>query len=257
MAIISKLVKILREAVTWAFAGALFGGFFAGLLAFFMVKGTGDWLAFVHATTIAGTVIAAFFGSMLVALGGTLAGILIAISYQILFSSHGQPLILLGAALILGFLAGTFFTKREIANSQPLAQAASGLVAGLIAGPLVAIIVASSGIATGHWGVSAISVSFVGLIYVFASRHVPKVFRGELALELGGPLVSGVIAMSVAFSFWVIGSTYMTMPGMDQASPFQAIVENTPMGLLGGLLGGAFGGAMLEILGFEIEEHIH
>ena len=36
---IDKLVKIFREAITWAFAGALFGGFFIGLFYFCVYLG--------------------------------------------------------------------------------------------------------------------------------------------------------------------------------------------------------------------------
>ncbi len=257
MTVINKLGKILAKAITWAFAGALYGGFFAGLLAYFHTIEFGHWTAFILSSAIAGLVIAAFFGSMLVALGGTLTGILAAISYQILLAHTEQPLILLASAFILGAVAGAFFTRREIKQSQPIAQAAAGLLAGLISGPIMALVTADMHPYTNHWGITAGSVSLVGLGYVFFSKHTPGLLRNNLSMELGGPLVSGIVAVAMASVFWLIGESSMAMPHLGQFNAYQTVLDNTPIGLLGGALGGAFGGAMLEILGIKLEEHIN
>ena len=100
MQLTEKLSAITTKSIIWAFSGALYGGFFAGLLSYFHIVQENHWLAFILASSIAGMVIAAFFGSMLVALGGTLTGILTAISYQLLLVSYDQPLILFAAAFI-------------------------------------------------------------------------------------------------------------------------------------------------------------
>lgn len=257
MTVFDKLGKIFGKAVTWAFAGALYGGFYAGLLAYFHIIEIGHWPAYILSSAVAGLVIAAFFGSMLVALGGTLTGILAAISYQILLAHTEQPLYLFAGALLLGAIAGAFFTRREIKQSQPLAQAAAGLLAGLITGPIVALLTVDIHPHSNHWGIAAGSVSLVGLGYVFLSKHIPNFLRNKLSMDLGGPLVSGIVAMAMASVFWIIGESSMAMPHLGQINIYQSILDNAPIGLLGGALGGAFGGAMLEILGIKLEEHIN
>lgn len=258
MRIIDKLGRILSKATIWAFSGALFGGFFAGVLSYLHTQqGDSGWLGYLIASAVAGTMIAAFFGSMLVALGGTLTGILTSISYQLLFPSEHQPLLLFGAAFILGLVAGGFFTRREIREAQPLAQAAAGLFAGLLSGPLLFLIIQSTGIGSTTWAVSAVSVSLVGLFYVVVIKNIPAVLRSPVALRLGGPVVAGLIAVSVAAVFWLIGESYMIIPELGQTNPYQSALDEAPLGLIGGALGGAFGGAMLELLGIQLEEHIH
>ncbi len=254
---LDKLLKILGKAIIWGFSGALFGGFFAGMLSFLLIEGLPPWLALMLACTLSGMVISAFFGSMLVALGGSLTGILTAISYQILFAGYHQPLVLLGIALAAGFVAGSFFTKREIRDSQPLAQTGTGLIAGLVSGPLLYFIVSSSSLLNNHWLVTAIAVSLVGLCYVYLIKHRLPFLSSPLALKIGGPLVSGVIAISVASVFWIIGESYLTVPELGQTSRYQGVLDAAPLGLLGGVIGGAFGGTMLEILGIRLEEHIY
>ena len=257
MSLLEKLSRTLGKAVTWAFSGALYGGFFTGLLGYLLIEhGIRDWHVYLLASAVSGTVIAAFFGSMLVALGGTLTGILTAISYQIIFSTYHQPLFLLGAAFAIGLFAGSFFTRREIHDAQPLAQAVAGLVGGLLAGPILYLAVSFWNLGRISWAVAAISVSLVGLFYVMAIKNMPAFLRQGLPEKLGGPLVSGIIAMAVASVFWLIGESYMTIPLTNQDSSYQIVLDAVPWGLLGGALGGAFGGAMLEILGIRLEEHI-
>ena len=254
---LDKLSRILGKSVIWAFSGALFGGFFAGMLNFLLIVDISPWLALILASALSGMIISAFFGSMLVALGGTLTGILTAISYQILFAGYEQPLLLLGIALVLGFIAGSFFTKREIRDSQPLAQAGAGLMAGLVSGPVLFLIVSSLSLLGNHWVVTAIAVSLVGLCYVYLIKHRLAILGSSLALEIGGPLVCGLIAVAVASVFWIIGESYLTVPELGQISRYQGVLDAAPLGLLGGIVGGAFGGAMLEILGIRLEEHIN
>lgn len=256
VSIIDKLSKTLGHAIIWAFSGALFGAFFSGTLNFLLIENSPTWFAFILASALSGMIISAYFGSMLVALGGTLAGILTAISYQILFATYHQPLLLLGISLIAGLVAGGFFTKREIRDSQPLAQTGAGFLAGLISGPLVYAITSVSPISNQGAEVAAVAVSLVGLCYVFLIKHRLSILDSAGALKIGGPLVSGLIAMAVASVFWIIGESYMTIPELGQISQYQRVLDAAPFGLLGGALGGAFGGAMLEILGIRLEEHI-
>lgn len=257
MTIIDKFSKILGKAIIWAFAGALYGGFYAGLLAYFHIIEFGHWPAFILSSSIAGLVIASFFGSMLVALGGTLTGILAAISYQILLAGTVQPWILFGSALLLGAVVGAFFTSREIKQSQPLAQASAGFLAGLATGPIMAMFTANMHPYTNHWWIAAGSVSLVGLGYVFITKHTPGFLKNRTSMKIGGPLVSGIIAMAMASVFWIIGESSLAMPHLGEVSTYQDVLDNAPLGLLGGALGGAFGGAMLELLGIQLEEHIN
>ena len=61
----------------------------------------------------------------------------------------------------------------------------------------------------------------------------------------------------MASVFWIIGESSLAMPHLGEVSTYQGVLDNAPLGLLGGALGGAFGGAMLEILGIQLEEHIN
>ena len=253
----AKASAIISKSIIWAFSGSLYGGFFAGMLAYFHIVQESHWVAFILSSAAAGLVVAAFFGSMLVALGGTLAGILTAITYKLFLESYDLPVILFASALVLGILAGSFFTKRELKESQPLAQATSGLLAGLIAGPIVAAFTVGTHPDHSHFLVASASVCVVGLSYVFISKHTPAALSSKRALSIGGPLVCGLIAVSVAAVFWMIGESYMNISELNQVSRFQPVLDSVPGGLLGGALGGAFGGAMLEILGIQLEEHIH
>ena len=257
MNFVDKLSHILGKAITWAFSGALYGGFFTGLLNYMVIQhSVSDWHIYLIASAVSGTVIAAFFGSMLVALGGTLTGILTAISYQIVFTTYHQPLVLLGLALLFGLFAGGFFTRREIHDAQPLAQATAGLLSGLVSGPLLSMIVFWGDLRESTWATAAISVSLVGLVYVVAIKNIPAFLKRGLPEKIGGPLVSGIIAMAVSAVFWLIGESYMTVPLIGNESSYQMVLDAVPYGLLGGAIGGAFGGAMLEILGIKLEEHI-
>ena len=257
MTAIDKFSRILGKAVTWAFSGALYGGFFTGMFGYLaMHHGHASWTPYLLAPLVSGMVIAAFFGSMLVALGGTLSGILTAISYQILLPDPRTPLLLISAAFLVGLLGGSFFTRREIHESQPLAQAVAGLISGLVSGPILFLVARPFGIDEMVTGLSALSVSLVGLFYVVAIKYLPSGLRSGMAEKIGGPLVSGIIAAAVAAVFWLIGESYMVIPIYSQESSYQAILDATPFGLLGGALGGAFGGAMLEVMGIRLEEHI-
>jgi hypothetical protein len=257
MSALNTFSRILGKAITWAFSGALYGGFFTGMFGYLaMQSGHASWTPYVMASLLSGMVIAAFFGSMLVALGGTLSGILTAISYQILFATYHQPLILLGVSFLVGLLGGTFFTRREIHEAQPLAQAVAGLLGGLVSGPILFIAARTLNIDEMALALSALSVSLVGLFYVMAIKHLPAALRQGLAEKVGGPLVTGIIAAAVAAVFWLIGESYMVIPIYGEESSYQAVLDAIPFGLLGGALGGAFGGVMLELLGIRLEEHI-
>ncbi len=68
MTFFDKLSKTLGKSITWAFSGALYGAFFAGMLNFFLIQDSATWMAYMLASLLAGMVISAYFGSMLVAL---------------------------------------------------------------------------------------------------------------------------------------------------------------------------------------------
>jgi hypothetical protein len=252
---LNKLVAIIAKGITWAFAGALCGALFMGIATICRIVGLPEWSALLLACAGAGTVTAAFFGSMLVALGGTLAGILVAISHEILAPNIEQPWLLLAAAFVIALVAGTIFTRQEVAQAKPLGQAGSGLVAGLVAGLLLGLIAPLTGLSNDHWGVSALAVALVGLLYVVASFHMPGMLNRGPLLMTGAPLVSGIIGVAVAGAFWFIGESMLMLPQLTPGR-FHAVLAHVPPGLIGGLVGGGIGGAMLELLGIRVEAHI-
>jgi len=246
---------VAGKGLTWAFAGALCGAIFMALTSFCRIVGMSEWFCLVLACTVAGMVTAAFFGSMLVALGGTLAGILVAITYEIVAPNQDSPLLLLLVAFVAALISGTIFTRQEIVQAKPLGQAGSGLAAGLLAGLILALLMSLLKLPQDHWSLAALAVALVGLLYVLASMHMPAMINRGPMLTIGGPLVSGIIGVAVAASFWIIGESMVTLPQLTPGR-YQAVLDYVPTGLLGGLIGGGLGGVMLELLGIRVEAHI-
>ncbi|MGV6825825.1 MAG: hypothetical protein ACWA5Q_02505 [bacterium] len=252
-----KLGNLAGNALTWAFAGVIFGGAFAALYEFWSALQIHHLVALIGATVLAGTFTAGFFGSLVVALAGTLTGIVVAISYQILLSSYQMAELLILIAFVLGLIAGTFFSKRELSEYQPLGQAGSGLIAGLFSGLTLSAISVFTPISTGSWISAAIAVSVVGLSYVFLAHHIPRAMQRGPLLQIGGALVCGIISMGVAFAFWLIGESMDLYWQTEAVSRFANVLDNVPIGAMGGAFGGAIGGIGLELLGIKIERHAY
>lgn len=252
-----KLGNITGTALIWGFAGALFGGAFSALYQFWLLMGAEGWLALIWSTILAGTVTASFFGSLVVALAGTLTGILVAIPYQIIFSGAPLPAVLMLIAFILGWISGEFFSQRELERYQPLGQAGSGLMAGLFAGLLLALTSSFHNMDSNDWGLSAVAVTLVGSTYLFISQHIPTSIQEGSILKVGGPLVCALISLSVAFGFWLIGESMDLHWSNEPVSRYYNVLVNVPSGTLGGAIGGTVAGITLSILGVKLEKRLH
>jgi len=251
----NRVGELFLRVLIWGFAGALFGGLFGGLSAFWQTGLQSPWLIVTLATVIAGTITAAFFGSMLIAFMAAMVGVLCAVGYLIALGSAGSlallALITAGAAL----LAGMAMPKYETLRVRALGQAASGLAAGLVAGPATTVTIGVfdlplQGIYTG-----GIAVAFVGILFIIISRIVTPACPDWLSLRFSAPVVAAVVAVTVAVGLWTVGTSF-SAGGTDMAPrEVQAILEVVPMSMLGGVIGGALGGIGLEILGIAPSEY--
>ena len=243
MKALQKLGAVLLRALIWALSGALFGGLFTGLYQVFSMYGNPEWMTLLLACGLSGAVTAAFFGAMPVALLGSMVGVLVAIGYQMIGVDNVRPLFMLGVALGVGVLAGSFYSGQMALRLRPLGQTVSGMLAGAIAGPLVfALSGVLAPVAEPMWRAAA-AVAFVGIDYVIFSR---------LILSMCSEWVSaGLVALAVAASMWLLGSdiTGTAFPPGPSGGAYPA--ELIALGLLGGAIGGAVGGAALELLGVE------
>jgi hypothetical protein len=251
MKALQKLGAVLLRALIWALSGALFGGLFTGLYQVFSMYGNPEWMTLLLACGLSGAVTAAFFGAMPVALLGSMVGVLVAIGYQMIGVDNVRPLFMLGVALGIGVLAGSFYSGQMALRLRPLGQTVSGMLAGAIAGPLVfALSGVLAPVAEPMWRAAA-AVAFVGIAYVIFSRWILSMCSEWVSARMSGPVVAGLVSLAVAASMWLLGSdiTGTAFPPGPSGGAYPA--ELIALGLLGGAIGGAVGGAALELLGVE------
>lgn len=250
----TKIGAILGRATIWALAGALFGGVFFGLHEVFGTFGGAPWLMLTLAVALAGAVTSAFFGAMQVAVLGTMVGVLVGIVFLMLAVDPERPMIMLGAAMGAGLVAGSFYSGSSAIRSRPLGQTVSGLLAGCVAGPILHLLAASLGFGGSMLLLAALAVSLVGIFYLIASRWVLSLCSEWMSAKMSGPVVAGLVAAAVATSMWLIGGSVTGGVELPEAALGERLLPVT-QSLIGGALGGAIGGAVLEILGIDRSDY--
>lgn len=251
MKALKKLGAVLLRALIWALSGAIFGGLFTGLYQVFVIFDKPEWMTLMLASGLSGAVTAAFFGAMPVALLGSMVGVLVAIGFQISGVAGGKPLFMLGVALGIGSLAGSFYSGQMALRLRPLGQTVSGMLSGALAGPLVfALSGVLEQVVEPMWRAAA-AVAFVGVLYIIISRWILSLCSEWVSARLSGPVVSGLVALAVAASMWLLGSTITGELARPMVSGDVNAAELVALGMLGGAIGGAIGGAALELLGIE------
>ncbi|RNE91678.1 spermidine synthase [Marichromatium sp. AB31] len=246
-----KVAAIFMGLFVWGFAGALFGALFAGLYQLLVGLGIAGWLPLLIAATIAATTTSAFYSAMPVALAGAMAGVLASIAYLIATGHQVELPLIAGLAGLAGVLAGGFYAWAISSGARPLAQTFSGLLAGLLAGTVLALLLGLSGIEVGMFTLAAGVVALVGSIYQFSVRRLAHA-ADWLPGGLSAPVVAGLIASVVGASVWIVGGTTAGLHVAPGAA-FEAILAEVPAGLLGGALGGALTGLLLESLGIDLQ----
>jgi hypothetical protein len=251
----SKLSELLLRVLIWALAGAVFGGLFGGLSAYWQQALDSPWLIVTLATAIAGTITAAFFGAMLIALMAAMAGVLSAVGYLVAAGSGGSllPLILIAAAVAALF--GTAMPKSETLRVRALGHAASGLAAGLVAGPATTVTVAVFDLPLDGPYTAGVAVAFVGILFIIISRIVTPACPDWLSRRFSAPVVAAVVAATVAVALWTVGTSFTAGGTPIAPGDVQTIFGSVPWSLVGGAVGGALGGAGLEVLGIAPSEY--
>ncbi|MBN2887074.1 MAG: spermidine synthase [Chromatiaceae bacterium] len=252
-----KWPAIVMALVIWGFAGGLFGALFAALQALLAVLGFSASTPFWMAVVVAAMTTSAFYSAMPVALVGSMAGILAAIAALILGGAQLSLLAMTVLTCAAGVVAGGFQAWVSRAGARPLAEALTGVLAGLLAAALLLLMPGLDPRTLGTFLLSALVVALVGALFQLAERWLVARALSGLPALLSAPLVAGAIAAVVGASVWMlVGSSD---PALDVASrtAIERIFDEVPLGFLGGMLGGVLTGLALELLGFRLEDQPH
>jgi len=250
-----KFTAIVMTVVAWGLAGGLFGALYAGLRQALLVMGLADWQPQLAAAAAAAMMTAAFYSAMPLALGGAMAGVLASIGSLILFGHDPSLIQIVGIAGVTGLAIGSFQSWMTGGGGRPLTRTLAGLGAGLIAGAVLVLVIGVSGRDVGTFVSAAGAVALVGTLYEAARRWLVYRHGPWLPASLSAALVAGSVAVLVGAGIWMLGgSPTLALDGSSHDLVGQ-IRREIPPGFLGGLLGGGLTGMILELLGFQLEDH--
>jgi hypothetical protein len=252
----SKIAAIFIAAVVWALAGGLFGAIFIGLHQVLLALGLAGWQPLVLGGAIAAMTTAAFYGSMPIALIGSMAGMLGSIGTLMV---GGQPVVLpviSGVCALTGFVVGLFHSWLLPGNARPLGVILTGLLAGATAGALVAWGIGVIGQPVKPFVIAAGVVAIVGSLFQLTRPHVLRGCFTWLPQGLGTPVVAGVIAAVVGAAVGVMSEIGGSGLGQSVGEEIRQIFSAMPSGFFGGMVGGAMTGALLEMMGIPLEDEI-
>lgn len=250
-----RVVAIGVTLLVWTLAGALFGGLFIGLYEVLVVLGLSGWQPLVAGAVAAAMTTAAFYSAMPLALVGATAGVLASIGYLV---AAGQDIHLGSISLIAactGIVGGAFFAWTGRKNSRPLAEALTGLLAGLGAGVLLVVVLTAISMPVGSFVMAAGVVALVGALFQLNEHWIVQAVHGWLPDSLAAPLVAGMVASVVGAAVWLMAGMTTPMVYSGEQTAIDQILTQVPAGALGGMLGGAVTGLILELMGFRLEEH--
>lgn len=250
-----RFTAIVMTLVVWGLSGGVFGALFAGLYQILSSLGLSGWQPPMVAASAAAVTTSALYSAMPVALTGAMAGVLASIGALILFGNDLGLLVMAAAGGVVGVAAGGFYAWMAESGGRPLAEALTGLLAGLIAGGALVAVDTFTDHQAGMLVLAAGAVALVGTLFQVSDRWIVDHLAALLPGGLSSALVAGVIATLVAASIWVLsGTSAFALGGAAQDALGQVRQEIGP-GFLGGLLGGSVTGLVLELLGFHLEDH--
>jgi hypothetical protein len=247
------IAAIITTLFIWGLAGALFGALFAGLYQVLGVLGLSGWQPLVIAAAAAAMTTSAFYSAMPVALVGAMAGILASIGYLIVTGHNVKLILIAGTAGAGGVLAGFFYAWMVTGGGRPLAETLTGLISGLVAGGLLAVLLGVMDAQLSTFVLSAGVVALVGTSFQMSERWLVARSARWFPGALSAPIVAGLIAAVVGASVWIIGSTTLTTLGSQASDAADQVLSAVPAGFLGGMLGGAVTGVLLQLLGFRLQ----
>ncbi|HSO83117.1 spermidine synthase [Thiocapsa sp.] len=249
-----KIASIITTLFIWGLAGALFGALFGGLYQVLAFLGLAGWQPLVIAAAAAAMTTSAFYSAMPVALMGAMAGVLASIGYLIVSGQSVELLWIAGTAGAGGVLAGVFYAWMITGGGRPLAETLTGLIAGILAGGIMALVFDALGIRFSMFVLSAGVVALVGTFFQVSERWLVAHSARWFPAVLSAPVVAGLIAAVVGASVWIVGGTTSTLLSSNAQDSANQILSAVPPGFLGGMLGGAVTGVLLQILGFRPEQ---
>jgi hypothetical protein len=250
-----RITAIVTTLFVWSLAGALFGGLFVGLYEVLQVLGLHGWQPVVVAAVSAAMTTAAFYSAMPVALMGAMSGVLASIGYLIVAGPRLDVRIIALVAAGLGVLGGGFVAWTSQSGSRPLAETLTGLLAGLGAGIVLAVVLTLFPKPVGTFVMAAGIVALVGSLFQLNEHWIVKAVHGWLPDTIAAPLVAAMVAAVVGASMWMVAGTTTAALDLETKNAVDQVLAEVPAGFLGGLLGGAVTGIVLELLGFRLEEH--
>jgi len=217
----------------------------------FLHLGAGPLIAVLAATAFSGTVTAAFYGGMKVAMVGTMVGVMTTISYLIAADhpEHMAPVLLI--ALVAGAIAGLLFSSWVRIAARPLGPVLSGLLSGLVWGGVIALSWKLVAEPYKFVVAAAIAAGLVGVSFIYLVRWIGPRCAQWIPPPVSGAFVASMIAAVVAGSMWLVGSTTSGMADIATLHSVDRIMALVPDGLSGGLVGGAMAGVVLELFGVE------
>lgn len=250
-----RFTAIVMTLVLWGLSGGMFGALFAGLYRILYTLGLGGWQPALLAVTAAAVTTTAFYSAMPVALSGAMGGVLASIGALILAGEDlGLP-VMAAVGAGVGMTVGAFYAWMAQSGGRPLAEALTGLLAGLAAGAALASMATLTEDGLGTLALAAGAVSLVGTLFQLSDRWIVDHVAALLPGGLSAALVAGLIATLVAAGVWAMSGALALGPaGTVHDALGQVSLEIGP-GFLGGLLGGALTGLVLELLGFHLEDH--
>ena len=245
-----RLQAILLQTIIWGLAGIIFGGSFVALHDI-LPRYTHEFtFATIMAAAISGTITSSYFGAIREALLGSFIGLFLAVSFLMYWGAYEikNPEIFLLTTFLTAFISGAFFPKTTIFRDKPLAQAASGLISGLIAGVVIVFFGKQVGVNDSYFILALFGVSLVGVCYMIVSDLIMSQCRDWMTSLFSAPIVSATSATASAWAILLVTNTDLDI--------LQAI-ENIPDGVMGGLVGGAAGGFVLTLLGIKDKNDYH
>jgi len=249
-----KFTAIVMTLFVWGLSGALFGALFAGLFQTFVVAGFSDWQPLVLAAATAAMTTSALYSAMPVALVGATAGVLASIGVLIVTGRDPELNGIAAVAGVAGLLAGSFYAWMVSGGGRPLAETLTGLVSGLAAGGVLALVFGVLPSSADMFVLAAGVVALVGALFQISERWLVAKGSGLVPGVVADALVAGLVAAVVAASIWLMSGSTASLDAANKYAIDQ-VLQQVPNGLLGGLLGGAVTGVLLELFGFHLEEH--
>ena len=257
MFLIKKLARALLMLFIWGLAGGVFGAVLVSMRHMLGDLGFEGWYPLLIGTCAAAMTVAALYSAMFVALVGAAAGVLASIAYLMLYSQVVDLLIISAVAAGAGLIAGLFFNRGPQANARAFGVTMTGLLAGAGAGLTIAIALQLYTQTIDPMVVVAGVVALVGTLFQLNHRWLEYGCSGWPWTRLGGPLVAAWIAGIVGIGVWLMVGSAATELNWNISGRFDYLLEQIPLGVMGGAVGGAVTGLLLELLGFGLAEERH